>query len=464
MSAPKQTLSWQLHPSRELVRLAWPITVSMLSFSMMSLVDALIVGHLGAAALAGVGFGTVTTFMLLCFPLGILRAAKTLVSQAIGAGRPGDAVFHRGAVLATALVSGLLAILVVFLAMPLVPALVSAEAVGAATGYLGIRVLGAPAVLVYRALRETLYAEGDTRTPMVATVAANVVNAALALVLVRVFGLGVEGAAAATVVAHALEAGVLVVAQYRRGKLAAMPRREDLRALWRLGLPSGAQYVLEVGSFFLLTLMLQGISHVEAAAHQVALQVNHVAFLPAFALSEAASVLVGQAVGAGRDDLVSAIARRTVALAAAWTGTCAVVLVVFARFVASAFVSTDDVSAAALVTAAVPLMWIQGVFLVFDAFNVVARGVLGGTGDVRYSAVVGICTAWAMTPPLTWLLGVRAGFGAAGGWIGLCLEIMIGATILRRRVQTGGWRAAAEESRRRLATQAAPAGSIGEAA
>ena len=90
-------------------------------------------------------------------------------------------------------------------------------------------------------------------------------------------------------------------------------------------------------------------------------------------------------------------------------------------------------------------------FLIADAANVIARGVLRGASDVRYAAVVGIATAWLTTPPLTWLLGVHWELGAVGGWIGLAFEIFVGAGIFWLRVYRGGWRPAAAAARRAMA-------------
>src|SRR5215468_6313149 len=90
MSGPGRaasSLTWIEHPGRELLRLAWPITVSMVSFSMMTLTSTAFVAHVGADELAGVGLGGIVGFALVCFGIGLLRAAKTLVSQAVGAGR-----------------------------------------------------------------------------------------------------------------------------------------------------------------------------------------------------------------------------------------------------------------------------------------------------------------------------------------------------------------------------------------
>src|SRR6185503_350272 len=119
--------------------------------------------------------------------------------------------------------------------------------------YLRIRILGAPMALVYVALREGRYGQSDARSPMVATVLANAVNIGLAYLMVFTLKMGVAGAAWATVVAHSVEAGMLVLLQNRRGWGIRALRREHLRALWRVGLPTGLQFTLEVGAFAMLT-------------------------------------------------------------------------------------------------------------------------------------------------------------------------------------------------------------------
>lgn len=450
----REELSWEARPFAELLRLSWPITVSTLSYSVMTLVDTLLVGRLGAAELAGVGLGGTGAFVFLCFSFGLLRGAKTLVSQAIGAKRPEEVGAYLGA--AMLLAAGVGAITVAggqILAQLLGRVSASAAAGEAASTYLAIRILGAPFALLYVALREVRYGQGDARTPMVASVAANLVNIALAWLFIFVLELGVAGAAWATVVAHAVEAGVMVWAQARRGWGVRAMRAAHLRAVWRIGLPTGLQFTLEVGSFALLAALIAALSEVEMAAHQIALQVIHFSFLPAFAVAEAASVLAGQAVGANRDGLVLKVARHAVWTTGIYTGACTVVLAVGAEVIVSGFTSQP-----ALAAAAVRLLHVAAVFQVFDGANIVARAALRGAGDVRYPAVVGVVTAWVMTPPLTWLLGYRAGLGAFGGWLGLCGEIIAGSLLLWWRLERRQWLPAAAEARAQLeAARARPA-------
>src|SRR5690242_9990663 len=82
-----ESLDWERRPARELLRLSWPILISTISYSTMTLVDTLLVSGLGSAQLAGVGLGGTAAFALLCFSFGLLRGVKTLVAQAVGAGQ-----------------------------------------------------------------------------------------------------------------------------------------------------------------------------------------------------------------------------------------------------------------------------------------------------------------------------------------------------------------------------------------
>jgi MATE family multidrug resistance protein len=288
----------------------------------------------------------------------------------------------------------------------------------------------------------------------VATVLANALNVALAWLLVFVWKQGVAGAAWATVVAHAVEAGVLVYGQRLHGWGLRAMRRRHLVELWRVGLPTGIQFGLEVGAFALLAGMIARMSEAEMAAHQIALQVVHFSFLPAFAVAEAASVLAGQAVGANRDDLVLTVARKGMLATGLYTGLCAIVMAAGGSLIVAGFTRKPQVAAEA-----VRLLLVAAVFQVFDAANIMGRAVLRGVGDVRYPAVVGVVTSWALTPPLTWLLGYGLGLGALGGWIGLCAEIVAGALILWWRLERRGWQGRATEARERLrATSFSPAG------
>lgn len=443
----ERTLHWRRKPFVELVRLAWPIAISTLSYATMTLVGTLFVGRLGPAALAGAGLGGVATFFVLCFGFGTMRGAKVLVSQAVGAGDQGSVGKWLWTGVYSALALGLLMLILGQLVALAVPWIAGSVEMGEhARTYTAVRMLGAPFVMVFVALREHRWGVSDTRSPMVASLAGNVTNIAVDYVLIVALDYGVAGAAMGAVLGQLVELAVLAYVELVVSK--ARPRRvslDDVRTLFAVGLPTGAQFVLEVGSFALLTAIVSSLGEREMAAHQIALQVVHFSFLPTMALAEAGSVLAGQAVGAGEVRLVRTVARLGLIGAVAYTALCTLVLVFASGPIASAF-SAD----AALQHTTVGLLWMAAFFQISDGAAMVSRGVLRGTGDVTFPAVVGIATAWICTPPLAWVLGRWAGLGALGGWIGISAEITIAAALFWWRLERGGWLRSAKKSRARL--------------
>jgi MATE family multidrug resistance protein len=440
-------LSWAERPGRALLRLAWPITVSMLSYATMTLTSTAFVAHIGSDELAGVGLAGVVGFALVCFAIGLLRGAKTLVSQAVGADRRDRIPELLGAAVGLALGFGALAVITGHLVAPLLVELSASPRAGAfAAQYLAIRSLGAPLVLLYAALREARYGEGDSRAPMRASLVGNAVNITLDVILILGLGWGVQGAAVGAICGNLTE--LLVLAWPMRSHLRGMRwRRAAVRDVWAQGVPNGLQFIMEVGSFLILTVMVARMSALDGAAHQLVLQLVNVSFLPAHALAEAAAVLVGQAVGANQDALVPRVARRTLLIGASYASLVLGAYAVLGGMIAQAMSSGDAVLAARATT----LIHVSFAFLVADAANVIARGVLRGASDVRYAAIVGIMTSWLSTPPLTWLLGVACGLGVVGGWIGISVEIIVGAGLFWLRIARGGWRPAAAAARRTMA-------------
>ncbi|HSR99268.1 MAG TPA: MATE family efflux transporter [Kofleriaceae bacterium] len=446
-SSSSPSLDWIERPGRELLRLAWPITVSMVSFSAMTLTSTAFVAHIGSDELAGVGLGGVVGFAFVCFGIGVLRGAKTLVSQAVGADRRDRIPELLGAAVALAIGLGAMVTIAGQLVAPLLVALSASPRAGHfAAQYLAIRSLGAILVLLYAALREARYGQGDTRAPMRASLAGNAVNISLDALLILGLHWGIKGAALATICGNATELSVL--AWPMRGALRNLVvRRGAMRDVWAQGVPNGLQFVMEVGSFLILTVMVARMSAIDGAAHQMVLHLVNVSFLPAHALAEAAAVLVGQAVGANKDALVSRVARRTFAIGASYAMLCVVVYATLGAMITDAMAAGD----AALAARATMLVHVSLAFLVADAANVIARGVLRGASDVRYAAIVGIATSWLTTPPLAWALGIGCGLGAVGGWIGLAVEIIVGASLFWLRVIRGGWKPAAAAARRSMA-------------
>jgi MATE family multidrug resistance protein len=282
---------------------------------------------------------------------------------------------------------------------------------------------------------------------MVVGLGGNVVNALLGWGLIYGhFGLpalGVRGGAYATATSEWLEAAVLIallVRDTRRAGSQARAREElpfgrALREVVALGLPTGIQFGSEMLAFATFTAVLGSLGAEQIAAHQIALATIRVSFLPGAAVGEAASVLVGQALG--RKSLAQAdrATRAALTVAVAFMASWGVVFAVAGAWIVRLF--TDD---SAVAHVARNLLWIAAAFQVLDAANMVLRSALRGAKDVRVPALIGVAVVWTFIPTAAFLLGRLAGLGSVGGWLGFVAETTVGAALMARRWRRGAWR------------------------
>jgi MATE family multidrug resistance protein len=443
-----ELLRWEGAPARELVRLAAPITLSFLSFAVMGLIDTLFVAKLGAAVLAGVAIGIVVTNGIMGFGFGVLRGLKTLLAQSRGSGQS-EIQALVGAGVLVGLWIGLGALALGELAAWLVPhCMASAEAGQAAREYIAVRSLGAPIVVVYVALREARYGLGDTRGPLVSSIAGNLVHALLDYVVLFVLGWGAAGAAFANLLAYVLQAALLAHAQRRTGIVLRLADFAAQRAVIRAGAFTGLQWAFEIGALALLSLLLAGLGDRAVAAHQLATQLVVFSFLPALATAEAASMLVAEAVGRGRLSAVHAVAYAARRVALIYASGCAALFVLAQRPLAAAM--TADL---ALQREARPVFWAAACYLVLEAVAVTGHGVLRGVGAQRYSALCALACAWSCTPLLSLSFTRALGVGAPGGFMARAFEMALVSTLLWRHVDRQGWLAVAQRSRGSLLEQ-----------
>jgi multidrug resistance protein, MATE family len=396
--------------------------------------------------------GVATTFMFLGYSVvfGIMRGVKVRTAHAIGEGRPLDGfVYARsgmlmGAALGIAIMIACRDVSGVLRALGTDPAIVPY-----ASDFLAAVTLGAPQTCALAALIQHRQAISDSRTPMVVGIAGNAFNVLFAWALIYGhFGLpalGVRGGGFATATTETLELAVLALLLFRserRARQAAgvqppMSLRQATRDVAELGLPTGLQFGVEMLAFATFTAVLGNIGGAEIAAHQIALSVIRVSFLPGVAISEASSVMVGQALGRRSLPEADAAVKSAVRVAIGFMAACGVAFAVLGGLIAQ-FFSTDP----GVIVIARRLLLMAAAFQVLDAVNIVYRGALRGAKDVRVAAAIGIGTIWLFVPTAAWFLGRGAGLGALGGWIGFLGETTAGGILVWLRWRKGAWRAA----------------------
>lgn len=426
---------------RALLSIALPVVVVQIGMMLMGVVDALIIGHLSAQALAAVALGVLYTYNAVVIAMGTLMALDPLVAQAVGA-RDEPAVtraIQRGLILSVVL--GALTMLLTIPAASVLRAFHQpAEVIAPAAEYIQISAAGLIPFLVFIVLRQSLQAIGRLTPIVVTIVVANVLNAFLNWVLI--FGhlgaprMGVAGSAIATVVSRWAMCVILLWLAWKEllPHVHAIDRESlALRPLWGmlwLGLPIGFQQALEFSAFGAVGLLMGTFGAVQVAGHQIALNLAALTFMVPVGVGAAAAVRVGHAVGSGDAGRSRRAARIAYGLGAGFMSLTAILFLVLPRAL-SALYTTD----LALIAVASSLIPIAGVFQIFDGLQAVGAGVLRGFGDTRIPVIAMVCGYWLIGVPVSVVLGFKTSMGPQGLWWGFVAGLASVALFLLWRVR-----------------------------
>ncbi len=425
---------------RALMQLALPVMAVEMGLMAMHVVDTLFVGHLGATSLAALSLALIYSFTVIVVGMGTLVGFDALVSQAVGAGDESSLrrALQRALVLAT-----LLCVPLALVLWPTEPVLrflrQPTEIIPMATRLVHISMLGLPGSLIFVVLRQTLQAKEQLRAILLSVVLANLLNAACNWLLIHGnLGLppfGVDGSAMAS--AFARTAMPLILLWLARESLWPLLRHRErglldpvpLLRMLQLGFPVGLQFLLEVGVFNAVALLMGLQATSTLAAHHVAISLASFTFMMPLGIGAAAAVLVGQAIG--RDDAPAARRAASAALSAGLvvSSVTSIIFLSMPELLASAYVSE-----AGVVALAATLIPLAGVFQLFDGLQAVAGGALRGAADTRAAMIANILGFWAVGLPLGLFLAFRLGLGPIGLWWGLVAGLGAVAAVLLLRL------------------------------
>ena len=424
-----------------MITLAVPVVLSELGWMAQGVVDNIMVGKLGPAAIGAVALGNAVYYTPSLFGIGLLLGLDTLVSQAYGRKDHDDC--HRwlaqGVYLAC-IVTPPLMVLIAALSYGFTRFGVIPEVAVLSGGYLRILNWGTLPLLLYGGTRRYLQGVGQVRVITATYVLANLLNWFGNWVLIYgKFGmpaLGVNGSAISTCISRIAMAAALLGFAWRyerkRGhplfRHWAGPQLDRLRKLIRIGAPAAGQIVLEVGAWNLSTFAAGYLTPVALATHAIALNYASVSYMVPLGVSAAAAVSVGHAIGAGDP----ARARRAGWLALA-LGTGFMLMAAVAFWVAPKPLISLYTRDPRVLAVGPSLLWIAAAFQIFDGIQTVCTGALRGLGETRVPMFANLVGYWVLGLPLGFILCFVLKWGIYGMWIGLTLAlIIISMTLLLR--------------------------------
>ncbi|MFL4986950.1 MAG: MATE family efflux transporter [Microvirga sp.] len=322
-------------------------SVGLVAVFAVDLLSLLYISWLGKPALtAGVGLATIVLFFAVSINVGLMIAVGALVSRALGAGQPGNARRLAGSACAHAVLAGAAVTLVL---LPLLPSILTllganAETLPVARRFLWIVLPSNFLMALGMTFSGILRAVGDAKRAMYVTLSGGVVTAGLDPLLIFGLGLGIDGAAIATVVSRLIFVAVGAWGAVAIHRLVARPRFEatllDARPLFAIALPAILTNVATPIAGGFVTGVVARYGETVIAASATIDRLVPVAFGGLFALSGAIGPILGQNWGAGRFDRMRRSLRDGIVFTAAYVGAVWLLLIGVRHLLVAAFKAT----------------------------------------------------------------------------------------------------------------------------
>jgi putative MATE family efflux protein len=427
--------------------LAWPVIFAFSIESVVGLCDALMVGRLGATAVAAVGVGVQILSAVNAALFAVGTGTLAVVARHVGAGERAQAEETLRQSILAAIVLSILSIapVVVWAPWALAAFRIEPAVVAAGTPFVRIVLLSVPAAAVVFVIASSLRGAGDTRTPLAIGAVIGTLNVVAAYGLI--FGalglppLGVAGAASGTLLAFSTGAGLALVL-LARGRLVLhvhwrrfRVRGDVLRRVLRVGYPAAIEHLLMQVGFFVYIVFAARYGTAPVAAYFIGVRILAVSFLPGIGFGAAGATLVGQSLGAGRPAEAERGGWAAVRLAVVLMSTAGVVIFAGARPIARLFVSdpvvvADAVSFIRVLAVAQPLM----------ALDFALGGALRGAGDTRFPLLTVLLGFYVCRLGFAWVASFWLHWDLLWLWLAVIGDYVVRSVLKARRFRSGHWK------------------------
>lgn len=437
--------------------LSWPAIVAQLSTIVMQYIDAAMVGSLGAESSASIGLMATSTWLMWGLCSAVASGFSVQVANRIGASyRRGAESVLRQSFLPVIVFSILLAIFGAAISGNLPLWLGGSDDIApGASSYFLIFSLSLPFLQISFLSGAMLRCSGNTLFPGIVNVGMCVLdvifnfflifpdhNLDIAGMSLRLpgAGLGVTGAAIGTALAETVAAAVMLWYLWRRNKElnlrhshgSFMPGMHCLRRAFRISTPLGIEHMLMCGAQVFITAIVAPLGTVAIAANAFAVTAESLCYMPGYGISEAATTLVGQSLGAGRERLARSFAKITVISGIVVMTAMGVVMYVGAP-VMMGIISPVE----AICSLGTEVLRIEAFAEPMFAASIVAYGVFIGAGDTLVPAGMNLGSIWGVRLTLAAILAPT--MGLKGVWIAMAIELCFRGAIFLLRLRTDRW-------------------------
>jgi len=430
-------------------RLSWPMLLIMVFNFLVGFTDIYVAGLIGRDVQAAIGYVAQLYFLFIIVGNAISIGTVALVSRAFGA----LAYEKASEYVKQSLIFGLM----ISLVLMVIGVLFHGPIVKIAGFPSQIRTIAETFLVIFSFALGSNYlliisngifrASGEVKKPLLTMLVFCIINIILDFALVFGFGrlpaLGYPGIGYATAVSATVSMVVNCIfftsGRWRKllGKGWGLQGRTILQ-IARLGWPAGLlQIAWNAGSIILYHILAQlgSGSIIALASITNGLRIEAIIFMPAFAMNMAASVLVGQNLGAGNPRRAAQLGWKLALSAMVALSLISCIIFIFAEFFASLLAS--DMSVLAETTRYLRVNMFSEPFM---ALSLVLGGALQGAGDTKGNMWVIIFCMWIIRLPLAYSMAIMLGFGAFGVWLAMVASMVAQGLLMAYRFQRGKWK------------------------
>jgi putative MATE family efflux protein len=417
------------------------------------LVDAFWVGRLGPAAVASISVSMPLMFLMMSVGMGFTIAGSTLIAQYVGARNRAMVDHVAGQTLLTVVAVSLVLGLFGFAIAPYLLALmeVAPDVYRNALGFLRVAFLSLPLAFAYFCFQSQMRGVGQVTIPLYLIAGSVIINFILDPLFIFTFGLGVMGAALATMISQFVSAVVAIVL-LTSGRYGIQLKLRELRPdfafikrAFNLGYPAAIEGSARGFGVTMMMFLITGFGTVATAAYGIGGNVLNFVVIPAMGFSMATSTLVGQNIGAGNIKRAEAVARLAALITFSTLTAFGIFAFAFANHIAAFFIPGAKPVIHEASVFIRTISWSFG----FIGVQFALMGVLRASGNMFAAMVISLVSQWMLTFPLAFVLSHRAHLGAHGLWWAFPIANVITAVISAIWFSRGDWK-----KRRIIETQA----------
>ena len=436
-----------LFTRQALVALLLPLIAEQALSVTIGLADTLMVSSVGEAAVSGVSLVDSFNTLMIQVMSALATGGAVVTSQYIGHREPKNAKAAAAQILfVLASFSLVVAAVVVVGRHAILRGIfgsIDADVMRYAETYFLLSALSYPFIGLYNAGAALFRAQGNSKISMLSSLVMNVINIGGNAVLIYGFGMGVLGAALASLVSRAVSCLVVLRLLQRpgcalrvEGLKALAPNGSLIRRILRVGIPAGIENgMFQIGKLSVSSLT-STLGTAAIAANAVANTASTFLNIPANAVGMAALTVVGQCLGAGEKEQAVYYSRRLLltAYCGAWVMNLSAFL--FAnRFVISLFNLSPEAQTMALQV----MVWFNFVSLFFWPSSFTLPNILRAAGDARFTMAVSILSMWVFRVGFCYVMVLGFHGRLLSIWMGMFLDWVFRSLCFFVRFARGRW-------------------------